>query len=286
MSSRPALTFRNCLPRCSGANPTLSSPMLDDIGGRARLSGCPPSTVTRGPSGDPATSTASRDRSRGAFAVRRPAYATSAPDRRSAGCGYLLKERVSQPGQLADAVRTDAARGSVIDPAVVDILVAASSRRHTYDYDVPVAGEQCAYALTDDEVVVGQDDGDRWDCYIPRSAIDRGQGVSPRARVWLTTPEVIGSPRLRDRRPVHVGGCSAATIGWCCSASAVGPSPDANFAGTSGTSCIAIPRDDVDAAVTLCSRHDEATGRRDHVDPQGLRTLGLRRTCRGRRAGV
>ena len=58
-----------------------------------------------------------------------PAYATALLADGSAGRAYLLKERVSQPGQLADAVRTVAARGSVIDPAVVDVLVAASTRQ-------------------------------------------------------------------------------------------------------------------------------------------------------------
>lgn len=65
-----------------------------------------------------------------------PAYATALLAEGSAGRAYLLKERVSQPGQLADAVRTVAARGSVIDPAVVDILVAASSRQR----QSPVSG--------------------------------------------------------------------------------------------------------------------------------------------------
>jgi DNA-binding NarL/FixJ family response regulator len=57
-----------------------------------------------------------------------PAYATALLAEGSAGRAYLLKERISQPGQLASAVRTVAARGSVIDPAVVDVLVAASAR--------------------------------------------------------------------------------------------------------------------------------------------------------------
>ncbi|WP_034510455.1 response regulator transcription factor [Blastococcus sp. URHD0036] len=58
-----------------------------------------------------------------------PGYATALLAAGSAGRAYLLKERISQPGQLADAVRTVAARGSVVDPAVVDVLVAASARQ-------------------------------------------------------------------------------------------------------------------------------------------------------------
>jgi hypothetical protein len=40
------------------------------------------------------------------------------------GRPYLLQERISQPGQLANAIRTVSAHGSVIDPALVDALVA------------------------------------------------------------------------------------------------------------------------------------------------------------------
>ena len=57
-----------------------------------------------------------------------PGYASSLLDGGSAGRAYLLKERVSEPGQLAEAVRSVAAGGSVIDPAVVEVLVVASGR--------------------------------------------------------------------------------------------------------------------------------------------------------------
>ena len=57
-----------------------------------------------------------------------PEYASSLLGGGSAGRGYLLKERISEPGQLADAIRTVAAGGSVVDPTIVDLLVAASSR--------------------------------------------------------------------------------------------------------------------------------------------------------------
>jgi len=60
-----------------------------------------------------------------------PAYANALLDGGSAGRAYLLKERVSEPDQLADAIRTVARGGSVIDPTVVDLLVAASSRAKT-----------------------------------------------------------------------------------------------------------------------------------------------------------
>src|SRR3954451_9589916 len=45
-----------------------------------------------------------------------PAYATALLADGSAGRAYLLKERISQPGQLANAIRVVASHGSVIDP--------------------------------------------------------------------------------------------------------------------------------------------------------------------------
>lgn len=57
-----------------------------------------------------------------------PAYANDLLGGGSSGRAYLLKERVSEPDQLAEAIRTVARGGSVIDPTVVDMLVAASTR--------------------------------------------------------------------------------------------------------------------------------------------------------------
>lgn len=54
-----------------------------------------------------------------------PGYALSLLSSGSRGRSYLLKERVSDPEQLARAVRAAADGGSVIDPKVVDALVAA-----------------------------------------------------------------------------------------------------------------------------------------------------------------
>lgn len=60
-----------------------------------------------------------------------PAYANELLSDGSARRAYLLKERVSQPDQLAQAIRTVAEGGSVIDHTIVDMLVAASSKRPT-----------------------------------------------------------------------------------------------------------------------------------------------------------
>jgi DNA-binding NarL/FixJ family response regulator len=58
-----------------------------------------------------------------------PAYANELLAGGSARRAYLLKERISERDQLAVAIRTVAAGGSVIDPVVVDMLVSASSGR-------------------------------------------------------------------------------------------------------------------------------------------------------------
>jgi len=57
-----------------------------------------------------------------------PAYALAYLDGGSKGRAYLLKERVSDIGQLAGAIREVAQGGSVIDPVVVDALVSARAK--------------------------------------------------------------------------------------------------------------------------------------------------------------
>jgi len=58
-----------------------------------------------------------------------PAYAVALLERGSAGRAYLLKERVSDVGQLVNAIREVAGGGSVIDPKVVEALVDGRSQR-------------------------------------------------------------------------------------------------------------------------------------------------------------
>lgn len=55
-------------------------------------------------------------------------YALALLEKGSEGRGYLLKERVSDLGQLIAAIREVAGGGSVIDPKVVESLVRAKSR--------------------------------------------------------------------------------------------------------------------------------------------------------------
>ena len=57
-----------------------------------------------------------------------PSYAIALLERGSSGRAYLLKERVSDVDQLLAAIREVAGGGSMIDPKVVEVLVADRSR--------------------------------------------------------------------------------------------------------------------------------------------------------------
>ena len=57
-----------------------------------------------------------------------PSYALALLDGGSARRSYLLKERVQDPGELASAIHAVANGGSVIDPKVVEALVAEDAR--------------------------------------------------------------------------------------------------------------------------------------------------------------
>jgi DNA-binding NarL/FixJ family response regulator len=70
-----------------------------------------------------------------------PPYALALLSDGSAGRAYLLKERVAGVDDLVHAIREVAAGGSVIDPAVVDALVAANVRRPVSDLDRLTARE-------------------------------------------------------------------------------------------------------------------------------------------------
>jgi class 3 adenylate cyclase len=52
-----------------------------------------------------------------------PEYAVSLLAEGSAGYGYLLKDRVAEGNQLADAIRTVATGGTALDPAIVEALL-------------------------------------------------------------------------------------------------------------------------------------------------------------------
>jgi DNA-binding NarL/FixJ family response regulator len=60
------------------------------------------------------------------------------------GVGYLLKDRVLGPGDLADAIRRVAGGGSAIDPQVVELLL----RRHRADSSLATLTEREREVLT------------------------------------------------------------------------------------------------------------------------------------------
>ena len=57
-----------------------------------------------------------------------PAYVLELLEHGSDGRGYLLKERVRNRGELISAIDAVAGGGSLIDPKIVEVLVAARSR--------------------------------------------------------------------------------------------------------------------------------------------------------------
>ncbi len=57
-----------------------------------------------------------------------PSYALALLESGSAGRAYLLKERIQEPEQLVSAIHAVAEGGSVVDPKVVEALVAESAR--------------------------------------------------------------------------------------------------------------------------------------------------------------
>jgi DNA-binding NarL/FixJ family response regulator len=71
-----------------------------------------------------------------------PGYALALLQAGSAGRGYLLKERVADLAQLVGAIRTVASGGSVIDPKVVESLVAEKARVEASPLDALTAREQ------------------------------------------------------------------------------------------------------------------------------------------------
>jgi DNA-binding NarL/FixJ family response regulator len=58
-----------------------------------------------------------------------PSHATALLADGVARRAYLLKERVAEPGQLASAVRVVTEGGSVIDPRIVEAMIATRGRR-------------------------------------------------------------------------------------------------------------------------------------------------------------
>lgn len=86
-----------------------------------------------------------------------PVYARALLEEGSAGRAYLLKERVSDPEQLVGAIVEVARGGSVIDPKIVETLVAALGDLTPDRESRPLAGLRRsaeAEALTERELEV------------------------------------------------------------------------------------------------------------------------------------
>ena len=64
-----------------------------------------------------------------------PAYALDLMSEGTAGRGYLLKERVRDRSELVAAIAAVAGGGSVLDPLVVDALIAGRAREHSSPLD-------------------------------------------------------------------------------------------------------------------------------------------------------
>ena len=71
-----------------------------------------------------------------------PEYALALLEQGSSGRAYLLKERVTDVEDLLRAIREVARGGAVIDPAVIELLVAAHGRHSTSGLDLLTARER------------------------------------------------------------------------------------------------------------------------------------------------
>ena len=71
-----------------------------------------------------------------------PRYALALLEGGSAGRAYLLKERVEDVEQLAGAIRAVAEGGSIVDPKVVDVLMANRARAEPSPLDELTPREQ------------------------------------------------------------------------------------------------------------------------------------------------
>ena len=76
-----------------------------------------------------------------------PLYATELLEGSSDGRAYLLKDRVQDHRELGRALREVASGGSIIDPRIVELLLAAQREREDAHFDALTPREQEILAL-------------------------------------------------------------------------------------------------------------------------------------------
>jgi DNA-binding NarL/FixJ family response regulator len=84
-----------------------------------------------------------------------PAYAIGLLDQGTGGRAYLLKERIRDKDELIRAIKVVARDGSVIDPAIVDVLIDARSRASKSQLSELTARERQLLA----EIAAGKSNG-------------------------------------------------------------------------------------------------------------------------------
>jgi DNA-binding NarL/FixJ family response regulator len=118
-----------------------------------------------------------------------PGYALDLFEGGAAGRAYLLKDSLAAVGQLAEAVRTGAADGTVVDPAMVDALV----RR-------PAPADQRLARLTPGERdVLAEIAAGRSNRAIAQALVISGRAVEKHINSIFAKLELAGRPGLDHR---------------------------------------------------------------------------------------
>ena len=129
-----------------------------------------------------------------------PSYALALLETGSAGRAYLLKEQVAGADELAQAIRTVAQAGSMIDPQIVDELIEAKSSRRKSDLswltprESEILGrdgqgqEQCGHRRLPAGLRAGR--GEAHQLHLLQARAERGARRQPAGQ---------GGPRLPER---------------------------------------------------------------------------------------
>ena len=155
-----------------------------------------------------------------------PSYALALLETGSAGRAYLLKEQVAGADELAQAIRTVAQSGSMIDPQIVDELIEAKSSRRKSDLswltprESEILGEMAKgksnAAIAACPAGLGAGGGEAHQLHLLQAGPDRGarrkpagQGgarLSERSRRRVTPPpRGVAPPRSAHPTPCENG---------------------------------------------------------------------------------